>query len=75
MIKFENEGTMNYLTTLFSYKCLPYIILPSRITSFSATCIDHIIVRIADKNMIASDGIASGLFVNDITDHLAWLYQ
>ena len=49
IIKFENGGTMNYLTTLFSYRFLPYITLPSRITSLSATCIDHIFVRIADK--------------------------
>ena len=32
IIKFENEGTMNYLTTLFSYRFLPYITLPSRIS-------------------------------------------
>ena len=70
IIKFENEGTMNYLTTLFSYRFLPYITLPSRITSLSATCIDHIFVRIADKKRLASDDIASGLFFNDITDHL-----
>ena len=69
IIKFENEGTMNYLTTLFSCRFLPYITLSSRITSFSATCIDHIFVRIADKNRVTSDGIASGLFFNDITDH------
>ena len=34
IIKFENEGTMNYLTTLFSYRFLPYITLPSRIMNF-----------------------------------------
>ena len=70
IIKFENEGTRNYLTTIFSYRFLPYITLPSRITSFSATCIDHIFVRIACKNRITSDDIGSGLFFNDITDHL-----
>ena len=72
IIKFENEGTMNYLTTLLSYKFLPHITLPFRITSFSATCIDHIFVRIADKKKITSDDIASGLFFNDITDHLPY---
>ena len=44
--------------------------MPSRITSFSATCIVHIFVRIADKNRITSDDIASGFLFNDITDHL-----
>ena len=43
IIKFKNEGTMNYLTTIFSYRFLPYITLSPRITSFSATCIDHIL--------------------------------
>ena len=70
IIKFENEGTMNYLTTLFSYRFLPYITLPSRITNFSATCIDHICFRIADNKRIKPADIASGLLFNDITDHL-----
>ena len=70
IIKFENEGAMNYLTTLFSYRFLPYITLPSRITNFPATCIDHIFVRIADDKRIRSANIASRLLFNDITDHL-----
>ena len=70
IIKFENEGTMNYLTTLFSYRFLLYITLPSRITNFSATCIDHIFVRIVDNKRIKTGGIASGLLFNDIPDHL-----
>ena len=70
IIKFENEGTLKHLTTLFSYRFLPYITLPSRITNFSATCIDHIFVRIADNKRIKSAYIASGLLFNDITDHL-----
>ena len=70
IIKFENEGKINYRTTLFSYRFLPYITWPSQITSFSAACIDHIFVCIADKKRITSDDCASGLFFNDITDHL-----
>ena len=70
IIKFENEGTMNYLATLFSYRFLPHITLPSRITNFSATCIDHIFVRIADNKRIKTGNVASGLLFNDITDHL-----
>ena len=34
MIKFVNEGTINYLTTLFSYRFLPYIALPSDLRAF-----------------------------------------
>ena len=65
-----NEGTMNYLTTLFSYRFLLKITLPSRITNLSATCIDHIFVRIEDTKRIKTGDIASGLLFNDITDHL-----
>ena len=68
IIKLENEGTMNYLTTLFSYRFLPYITLPSRITNLSATCIDHIYVRIADNKVIKPADIASGLLFNDKTN-------
>ena len=70
IIKSENEGTLNCLTTLFSYRFLPYITLPSRITNFSATCIDHIFVRMADNKRIKPADISSGLLFNDITDHL-----
>ena len=69
IIKFENEGTMNYLTTLFSYRFLPYITLPSRIMNFSATCFDHVFVCIADNKKIKPADIASGLLFKDITDH------
>ena len=35
--KFENEDTMNYITTLLSNRNSPHITLPSRLTNFSAT--------------------------------------
>ena len=70
IIRFENEGTMTYLATLFSYRFLPYITLTLRITNFSATCIDHIFARMADNKMIKTGDIASGLLFNDITGHL-----
>ena len=73
IVNIENKGTMKYLATLFTYRFLPYITLPSRITSFSATCIDHIFVRTADNKMITSDDIVSGLFFNDTTDHIPFL--
>ena len=48
LIKFENDNnTINYLTTLRSNQYLPYFALPTRMTDFLATCIDHIFVRIA----------------------------
>ena len=42
IIKFENEQTMAYLTTLLSNYFLAFIMLLIRITDFSSTCIDHI---------------------------------
>ena len=44
-IKFSNEDVMSYMSTLMSFKYLPYITLPSRITQLSTTCIDHIFMQ------------------------------
>ena len=70
IIKFENDDSMKYLTTLLGKRFLPLITLLTRITDFSATCIDHIFVRTMDKNNINLNCIVSGIFFNDITDHL-----
>ena len=51
-----------------SYGYLPYITLPSRITDFSMTCIDHIFVRLNCREKVHN--ILSGLFYCDISDHL-----
>lgn len=69
LIRFsENDKTLQYVTTLLSHRFLPYITLPTRITSHSATCIDHIFIKSpvgdAFSNMI------SGIFYCDISDHL-----
>ena len=49
IIKFENDNSVNYLTTVLSHRYLPLITLPTRITDFSATCIDHIFIKIPSK--------------------------
>ena len=49
IIKFENDNSVNYLTTFLSHRYLPLITLPTRITDFSATCIDHIFIKIPSK--------------------------
>ena len=51
LIKFENDDTMNYLTSLLSYRYLPYITLPSTLTDFSATCIDHVFVKFTRQEL------------------------
>ena len=68
IIKFSNKDVASYVTTLMSYGCLPYITLPSRITDFSMTCIDHIFVRLNRREKVFN--ILSGLFYCDISDHL-----
>ena len=68
IIKFSNEDVVSYMTTLMSYRFLPYVTLPSRITNFSMTCIDHIFFRLSHKDKAVN--MISGLFYCDISDHL-----
>ena len=68
IIEFSNEDVVSYVTTLMSYGYLPYITLPSRITDFSMTCIDHIFARLNRREKVLN--ILSGLFYCDISDHL-----
>ena len=70
IIKFENEKTMAYLTTLLSNRFFPFITLPTRITDFSATCIDHIFVKPGGHVKQNISEIYSGIFYCDISDHL-----
>ena len=67
IIKFSNEDVMSYMSTLMSFKYLPYITVPSRITQLSTTCIDHIFVKTSQKDKVLN--VMSGLFYCDITDH------
>ena len=68
IIKFSNEDVMSYMSTLMSFKYLPYITVPSRITQLSATCIDHIFIKTSHKDKVLN--IMSGLLYCDITDYL-----
>ena len=71
LIKYKSAHSEQFLTTLLNKKFLPYITLPTRITSHSATCIDHIFIRFSEsfskKNL---PDTTSGIFFCDITDHL-----
>ena len=62
LIKFENDNTINYLTALLSNQYFPYVTLPTRITDFSATCIDHIFVRFTKNHKSQLNQIMSGIF-------------
>ena len=72
LIKHTNENVMSYMSTMMSYRCLPYVTLPTRITQFSTTCIDHIFVKKSHKEKVLST--LCGMFYCDISDHLPCLY-
>ena len=68
LIKHDNENTLKYYTMLLSHKFLPLITLPTRITSHSATCLDHIFMRCNKKSYVFKKN--PGILFCDITDHL-----
>ena len=65
LIKFNLDDNLLYVTTFMSHGYLPYITLPTRITDFSTTCIDHIFVKDVTKESRTGkkhDEILSGMF-------------
>ena len=69
LIKFaDDESTLSYLTTLLSWKYLPYTTLTTRITSYSATCIDNVFLKIPGRDQLPN--IVNGIFYCDISYHL-----
>lgn len=69
LIKYHIETpVLNYVTMLMSYKLLPLITYPTRITSYTATCIDHICVRF--NNLDKYSCLTPGVLYCDISDHL-----
>ena len=68
-LKFEiHLKPTDYLDTLFQNDFLPTIIKPTRITSSSATLVDHIYM-----NNITTDG-KSGIIITDLADHFGTFY-
>ena len=62
--------TNDYLDNLFSNGFIPEITKPTRITSHSATLIDHIYTNKADLTF------SSGIILTDISDHFGtFFYQ
>ena len=54
LIKHTNETVISYMSTMMLYRHLPYVTLPTRITQFSTTCIDHIFVKKLYKEKVIS---------------------
>ena len=58
-----HQQTGQYVDMLYSYDLLPVITKPTRITSHTATLIDHIYSD-------TINGLVSGIVTVDISDHL-----
>ena len=61
----NHNATGEFLDGLYSHLFFPFIMLPSRITSHTATLIDNIF-----SNHVEHSYLKSGLFITDISDHL-----
>ena len=68
LIKHTNENVISYMSTMMSCRYLPYVALPTRITQFSTTLIDHSFVKKSYKDKVIST--LCGMFYCDISDHL-----
>ena len=69
LTNYVNNEVMNYVSSMLSYRYLPYICLPTRITPHSATCIDHVFLR-TPTTQVAPIEPLSGIIYCDISDHL-----
>ena len=69
LIKFQQDNyTSDFINTMLTNNFLPVITMPTRITSKSATLVDHIFVL--NSNAKSNPDIFSGNIFSDITDHL-----
>ena len=64
-----NRQTADYVNTLLVHNFLPTVIMPTRITTKSATLINHIYYN-EGKNNTKNIHAKSGNLLNDLTDHL-----
>ena len=64
MIDTEDSNTTLFSDIMFEHCFYPHINLPTRITTTSATCIDHIWSNIYDCDVV------SGIFSETISDHM-----
>ena len=65
----SNKATSEFLQNLITNNFLPQILLPTRITDYSATVIDHI-YYFAGRNVNKNVKLYSGNLYSDISDHL-----
>ena len=65
----NNKDTAEYVDNLLSNNFIPVTIMPTRITSYSASLIDHIYYFESPKNK-EYVSVKTGNFLQDISDHL-----
>ena len=63
-----HEKTTDFVDNIISHGCLPTIHKPTRVTTESATIIDHIYVNYATHKS------KSGIIITDVSDHFGILY-
>ena len=68
LMKYDNNMSVDYFTSLSSNNFIPYISNPTRITDTSATLIDHIFTKLSPKHLSAA--FLAGNLISDISDHL-----
>ena len=68
LIKYTNESVTSYMSTMMSYRYLPYVTPPTHITQFSTTFIGHMFMKKSNKGKILS--VLCGIFYCHISDHL-----
>ena len=68
LLRIDNPKCQQYLDTLFSNNIIPTITLPTRITDYTSTIIDHIIIY-RPLNQLNNHIFSGNLFI-DVSDHL-----
>ena len=69
LLDYDKQYIREYVNNIKENNFIPCITLPTRITSHSATLIDHIMVRVPKSKIQCK--VNSGNLICDITDHLA----
>ena len=69
LLKFQTHGKTNdFIESMISKGYLPLITKPTRITTYSATLIDHIYSNATSQNY------DSGIIISDVADHFGTFY-
>ena len=69
LLKFQTHGKTNdFIESMISKGYLPLITKPTRVTTYSATLIDHIYTNATSQNYDC------GIIISDVADHFGTLY-